>query len=222
MRYFVSTIKSHLIDNKILDPNIYRKGCFRLLWNSKAKKNINLELDKTKNYDYKNDKELFMDCILRNIPKDDMYLIKMDISKTLQLNKKNIKNSKIQNINDNKLINDYSYNYLKKYIDILDIKRTDNYGEWLQICICIYNCNSTKDGFKLFHEWSKNSEKYINEQDCINQWNIITQRKYNYGIGTLKYLAKLDNPEAYTKIELTSDLPQFESIKFNKSYLYEA
>ncbi len=34
-------------------------------WNSKLNKNVNIE-----NYKYINDKQLFYDCLLRNIPKE--------------------------------------------------------------------------------------------------------------------------------------------------------
>ena len=81
------------------------------------------------------------------------------------------------------------------------------------------NCNSTIDGFNLWHEWSQSSEKYVSKSDCINHWNIISQRKYNYGIGTLKYNAKLDNPDKYEEIEASNDLPIYNSLKFNKPYL---
>jgi hypothetical protein len=222
MRYFVSTIKSHLIDNKILDPNIYRKGCFRLLWNSKVKKNINLELDRTINYNYKNDKELFMDCLLKNIPKDNVFNINIIIPNKLEVTKsKNKYTENNKDTVDNTLLKNYSCNYIKRYLDILDKNRKDTYADWLQICICIYNCNSSKDGFNLFHEWSKLSLSYIDEQDCINVWNIISKRKYNTGIGTLKYIAKIDNPELYIQIESSNDLPSYDSIKFNKVYLLD-
>ena len=217
IRYFISQIKSSYIDNKILDPNVYRKGCFRMLWNSKIKKNINLEYDKTINYNYKDDKTLFYDCLLKNISKKS-YNIKINLPKIISTKKinKNIQNK----INEQIIFNDlYSINYLKRYVDILNPQRKEDYKDWVEICICVFNCNSTMDGFNLWHDWSKSSTKYVDKQDCINQWNIISQRKYNYGIGTLKYNAKSDNPDKYEEIEASNDLPIFNSIKFNKPYL---
>lgn len=219
LRYFMSNIKSPYIDNKILDPNVYKKGCFRLLWNSKIKKNINLEYEKSYNYNYINDRKLFYDCLLRNIS-ENSYTIKIDIPKILTIKKitKTIQNKLEKNDVYNEI---YSINYLKRYVDILDVERRDNYIDWIHICACIINCNSTQDGFNLWHEWSKPSDKYISESDCINQWNIISQRKYNYGIGTLKYYAMKDNPDEYKKIEASNDLPIFDSIKFKKPYLLD-
>jgi hypothetical protein len=217
IRYFLSQIKSSYIDNKILDPNVYRKGCFRMLWNSKIKKNVNLEYDTSINYDYMDDKTLFYDCLLRNISKKS-YKINLDIPKLISTKKIN---KTIQNkINEQNIFNDlYSVNYLKRYLDILNPKRKEDYKEWIEICICIFNCNSTIEGFNLWHKWSQSSDNYVNKQDCINQWNIISNRKYNYGIGTLKYYAKLDNPDKYEEIEASNDLPIYNSIKFNKPYL---
>jgi hypothetical protein len=217
IRYFISQIKSSYIDNKILDPNVYRKGCFRLLWNSKIKKNINLEFNKSINYIYSDDRTLFYDCLLRNIS-ENSYEIKLNIPESIKTQK--ITKSILNKINKQTNYNDiYSIAYLKRYIDILDSDRKENYKDWIDICMCIINCNSTIDGFELWHEWSKTGEKYVSKSDCTNQWNIILQRKYSYSIGTLKFYAKSDNPDKYEEIESSNDLPIFNSIKFNKPYI---
>jgi len=149
IRYFISNIKSSYIDNKILDPNVYRKGCFRLLWNSKIKKNINLEYAKSIYYDNKDDKTLFYDCLLKNIS-ENSYTIKLDMPKILTIKKitKTIQNKLGKQDVYNEI---YSINYLKRYIDILDVNRKDEYKDWIHICACIINCNSTQDGFNLWH-----------------------------------------------------------------------
>jgi hypothetical protein len=158
--------------------------------------------------------------LLRNIS-ENSYEINIDIPKKLSSQKitKTIQNKLEKNDVYNNI---YSIGYLKRYVDILDVERRDNYIDWIHICACIINCNSTQDGFNLWHEWSQSSDKYISESDCINQWNIILQRKYNYGIGTLKYYAKVDNPDKYEEIEASNDLPIFDSIKFNKPYLLDS
>jgi len=93
IKYLFSLLNSELISDKILDDFIYRRGTFRMLWNSKAYKNINLEISKTINYQFTDDKTLFMDCLLKNLP-NEYYLIKLDIPNIDKPVLKNIKQHK--------------------------------------------------------------------------------------------------------------------------------
>ena len=225
----------HLIKSNIFDPQTYKVGGFRMLWSSKLNVNVPLEFYKGINYEYVNDEQLFMDCLLKNISNSQKhYLININVPKNIKpLVHKNIKNINIKNNTHfipaaSHANNLYSANYLKRYIDILDIKRADAYSNWMQICFCIYNSNSTIDGFNLWHEWSQQSENYVSKDDCASQWNHIaiksntSKHKINLSIGTLKYLAKSDNPEQYSEIESSLDLPAYESIKCNRSYLFDS
>ena len=216
IRHLFSLLDSELIINKILDDSIYRRGTFRLLWNSKANKNINLEMSRTINYNFVDDKTLFMDCLLKNLP-EEYHLIKLNIPNIDKpIIKKIPKNNKLNN-NLDEII--YSPNYLKRYIDILNNDRLEHYKNWLQIISCIINCNPTMEGFKLFHDWSKNGLSYVSENDCVYYWNLMQKYNYKSTIGTLKYLAKKDNPELYSEIESSMDLPAYDSIKFTSEYL---
>jgi hypothetical protein len=64
IKEFLLSISSDLITNKIIDLNIYRDGCFRLLGCSKMNKNNKLIYHKSYYYNYDNYKKLFMDCLL--------------------------------------------------------------------------------------------------------------------------------------------------------------
>jgi len=221
IKYLFSLLNSELINDKILDDSIYRRGTFRMLWNSKAYKNINLEMSRTINYQFINDKTLFMDCLLKNLP-NEYHLIKLDTPNIDKPVLKNIKQHKKLNKDDILNINNeiiYSSAYLKRYIDILDNNRVDKYTEWLQIITCIINCNPTQDGFDLFHIWAKTGSSYVSINDCIYYWNLMQKYNYKSHIGTLKFLAKKDNPEKYSEIESSMDLPTYESIKIIDEYL---
>jgi hypothetical protein len=199
--------------------HVYRAGCFRLLWNSKLGKNINLEYYKSINYKYTTDKQLFYDCLLRNIPKE-YNLIKVDLPES----KKII--NKIKSLKKNDLLTDkentnkiYDVGLIKRYLNIINIKRADKYNKWLEIGFIIHNCNHTKDGFNLWNEWSKQSYKYSDEHELIYFWNKF---KFSHkSFASLKFLAKEDNPIEYEKLEFSIDKPKFESIKFNHPYLLD-
>lgn len=52
MNFFMPNIKSPLIDDKTIDMKPYRKGCFRMLWNSKYGTDRILEFYENTNYTY--------------------------------------------------------------------------------------------------------------------------------------------------------------------------
>ena len=219
MKHFLSDINSDLINKDVIDMSVYKAGCFRMLWNSKLNKNINLEYYKSINYNYTTDKQLFYDCLLRNIP-EKYELINVDLPESKKLL------TKIKNLKHNVLITDkeninklYDIDLIKRYLNIINIKRANNYNTWLEIGMIIHNCNHTNNGFNLWNEWSKQSYKYADEYELMYFWN-----RFNFShksMASLKYLAKLDNPTEYKKLEFSIDKPKFESIKFNYPYLLD-
>ena len=84
---------------------------------------------------------------------------------------------------------------IKGLMDCLSDKRADEYSDWLNVGFCLYNINpNTLD---LWIAFSKKSNKY-KEGECDKLWN--TMSKKGVSIGSLKYWAKLDNPEQYKKV----------------------
>lgn len=84
---------------------------------------------------------------------------------------------------------------IKGLMDCLSDKRADDYADWLNVGFCLYNINpNTLD---LWIAFSKKSDKY-KEGECDKLWN--TMSKKGVSIGSLKYWAKLDNPEQYKKV----------------------
>ena len=84
---------------------------------------------------------------------------------------------------------------IKGLMDCLSDKRADEYSDWLNVGFCLYNINpNTLD---LWIAFSKKSDKY-KEGECDKLWN--TMSKKGVSIGSLKYWAKLDNPEQYKKV----------------------
>ena len=224
LKCFMMTLNSPLIESKIIDPNVYRVGCMRLLWNSKLGKSNILEYEDCdflgdSRYIYTDDYSLFMDSLITNIS-DDSELIKIDIL-NVQKKKKNTKANYIY-LNNDPNIEKQDIETIKKYLDILDPKRADDYNDWIKVGMCIYNSNNSEDGFKLWDSWSKTYDNY-----CQNvnrwKWNSFTNlRKTMLTIDTLKYYAKLDNPELFAKINhKVIDKPKYDSIKVEQTYLLD-
>lgn len=92
-------------------------------------------------------------------------------------------------------VNYENVDLIKGLMDCLSDERADDYSDWLNVGFCLYNINpNTLD---LWIAFSKKSDKY-KEGECEKLWN--TMSKKGVSIGSLKYWAKLDNPEQYKKV----------------------
>ena len=233
MKFFMMSVKCPLIQKDILDLSIYKKGSFRCLWNSKFGKKNNLEFYKGINYKYKNDKDLLNDCLVKNISQDSL-LVEIELPKNIKIIKKkfvkrqlfgNQDNQDNQNNIDNQnnqnktKFTKFPVSTLKKYLDLLDEKRADNYTKWIEIGMCLHNCNPKEECFKLWDTWSQKSESYSGVDINIYKWNSFSQSSLS--IGTLKFYAKNDNADKYSLIECILEPIRFDTIKFESQFLLE-
>jgi hypothetical protein len=221
IKYFIADIDAKIIMNKVIDPRIYKKGSFRLLWSCKFGKKNSLEFYKSFNYEHKNDEQLFMDCLIKNIPKDHK-IVNYDVPKDIKF----IKKPKVKQTNSiltktELKENNVSIEMLQQFVNLLNIELADDYESWIQIGMCLYNCNNTKACFDIWNEWSKKSSNYDGQDICIYKWN--TFESAGLGIGTLRHHAKRSNPEKYDEIVKSSKQtlaePIFDTIKFESNYL---
>ena len=199
----IDTIKDN--SKTFIDLSIYRTGCFRMLWSSKINKSNKLIFHKGINYENKNDSNLFYDCLITNINTDYYsidFTIPENIKKSNNVCDKNIKeqfklslsdesdkSNKLDKSNNSNKHNqkkpcEIELNKLQQYMDCIDPIRADNYKQWLDIGICLYNSNNKS--FDIWHEWSKKSSSYQSESECLYKWNSFIHGKENImGIGTL-------------------------------------
>lgn len=219
IKIFMLSVNSDLINNNIIDLSIYKTGCLRLLWCSKLGKSNNLEFYKAINYEFKDEKQLFMDTLLKNI-NDKCQLIPIKIPDNIKITRRINKATKTVNINE---INQNNLktplNLIKKYLDILNNKRYEKYGDWIQIGMIIFNNHPNKDGFELWNEWSSKSPNYDGRNICAYKWNTFNFNSLS--VGTLKYYARLDNYDLYCQIEYSLEKQAFDSIKFKMEYLLD-
>jgi len=212
-----------LISDKILDPSVYKSGCFRFLYSNKKGKDNTLEFYKGINYEKPElNKNLFLDCMICNIKENDKILTfeyKDKIKSPIVTKKPKTKNQEVlnqlkeMNSNQKALPNDIKY-----ILDNIKVKRSDDYMDWINVGIAVFNCNNTKEGFTLWDNWSQLSSKY--DKECtIYKWNSFVNNNFKAGYHTLLYFLKTDNKEAYKKLNI-KDIKSFDTIKVNKQYLF--
>jgi len=221
MKHFLSVLNNtELIKKDIIDTNVYKGGCFRLLWNSKLGKNINLEYYKSINYKYTTDKQLFYDCLLKNIPETYHFVnIKKDKKKSdkkLDENKKLKEKAKKKiidstiNLNTcNEIINNFTHTFYNKkefiilikfFDECYDKERFTNYNDWIKVGMAIKNIFSD-NGFELYDYFSSKGANYEGTNNTLKKFSEFSYIPNNgYTISTLYNIASEDNKDKYSEI----------------------
>lgn len=106
-----------------------------------------------------------------------------------------------EEIEDEKPKTKSTYDEIKRYLLLLDDKRASEYEDWLKVAFLIKN-ELGEEGYDLFIEFSKRCPAKFHKLKNPQQFyrNIKKRDSRNVTIGTLKYMAKEDNPEEYEKI----------------------
>ncbi|AHL67522.1 DNA primase [Chloriridovirus anopheles1] len=90
----------------------------------------------------------------------------------------------------------------KSLVKLLKPDRADNYNTWWDIGIILFNIGQGCDeAFKIWDKWSSKSDNY-DEDACLEVWGDMEKRKSygTKGMGSLKYYARVDNPQGYTQL----------------------
>ena len=92
---------------------------------------------------------------------------------------------------------------IKKLVNLLSVKRADNYFDWLYVGICLYNINHSEEYLKIWDGFSRKSDKYT-EGACKQKWGSFNCNINGYNVGSLRYWAKEDDLEGYKKLLLVN------------------
>jgi hypothetical protein len=99
-------------------------------------------------------------------------------------------------------ITDHESITIKEYLDILNSERSSSYTEWWEIMCILAN---TSPSYKaLAHYFSSKSQKHVAstgfDEMFEAKWAEALRSKTKSTIGSLCFLAKLDNPEAFALV----------------------
>lgn len=126
----------------------------------------------------------------------------------------NVKNNKFlrqprlpsnnNNSSDDK-VDKEKYKTIKELTNMLSHERADNYNDWIQIGWVLFNItNGNVEGLEIWEEFSRKSPKFAYDPSCCEkQWG--TMERGSLTIGTLRFWAKKDNPDAYKEWTKTED-----------------
>jgi len=88
------------------------------------------------------------------------------------------------------------FGLIKKLVDILSIRRAENYDEWTRVGWVLHNINPMI--YTIFSDFSKKCPNKFNEDSCKKLWDSANDSGLT--IASLHWWAKQDNPEEYCKI----------------------
>lgn len=88
---------------------------------------------------------------------------------------------------------------VKDLLEILNDQRAEERNEWIMVGWMLYNIFEGKEeGLNLWIDFSRRSPSNFNLPVCRNEWSKMVPRDVT--IGTLKFMAKTDNPKAYNSV----------------------
>lgn len=84
-------------------------------------------------------------------------------------------------------------------LDLLDPQRSRDRNDWMYVGWILYNIfQGSQEGFERWIDFSKRSPDVFDEHVCVYEWARMAPK--NVTMGSLKYIAKMDEPEKYVEI----------------------
>lgn len=89
---------------------------------------------------------------------------------------------------------------IKQFVQIFSDKRANEYSHWIEVGWALHNIGSeNQDLLDVWIEFSKRSPKYV-DGECETRWEQMKDE--GLGIGSIRFWARLDNPDIYKQIIL--------------------
>jgi P4 family phage/plasmid primase-like protien len=101
-------------------------------------------------------------------------------------------------------------------LPMLSDQRATDYKSWFEVGCILYNVGvGSMDALDTWIEFSKRTlSGNFSEATCVSRWNKMART--TYGVGTIVYYAKMDNPEAYQQFkQMNSRKSLMESLRKN-------
>lgn len=107
---------------------------------------------------------------------------------------------------------------IERLTDVLASHRYEDRNEWMNVGWILYNItNGSPEGLELWLRFSQKCPDKFDRSACVYQWGRMEKRDVT--VGSLKYLAKLDNEDEYRKLISEFMKPHItKSIELNGSH----
>lgn len=92
----------------------------------------------------------------------------------------------------------------KNLVNLLLPKRAVNRQDWLNVGICLQNSSKSKESLKIWIDFSKKWDGYVDDTECKKKWKEFRTYKNDLTIRSLHYWAKEDNLDGYINVLMDS------------------
>ena len=120
--------------------------------------------------------------------------------------------------NTSEISNKNEMELVERLVEILNDSRAEDRNEWMMVGWVLYNLFKGKqEGFDIWVRFSQRSPSNFCFPVCRNEWTKMVVR--DVSIGTLKFMAKTDNPKAYNQLMVKHMQPFYKkAMKLNGSH----
>lgn len=177
----IENLKKYMTDFKKVYPQ-FDKYVDLIVYSNNWWFRLPFQTNDDKIYEHRIKKGNASEFIVNYIPENCKLLIMDKVNEIVDENKLNIDNNNIEGL-----------------LKCLSLERFDNYDDWIKIGFIINN-EMGINGFDIFDKYSKLSSKYDSEKVKKFYNNIKPKETGGLKIGTLKKMAKNDNPKLYKKL----------------------
>lgn len=104
----------------------------------------------------------------------------------------------IKKVGKTEKLEDLQYQ-VEKLLPLLSTTRASNYDDWMMVGWTLYNIfEGNEDGYEYWLQFSRKCPSLFDESKCFTEWQRMKRK--NLTIGTLKFMARMDNPSKYSEV----------------------
>lgn len=111
-----------------------------------------------------------------------------------------------------------SMDMIRELVDLVKTERAKDRNEWIRMGWILFNiCEDGQAGLETWMRFSQRCPALFDEKTC--QWEWSQMKKANVSLGSLKYIARNDDPEGYDDLMRKYVQPHIqESLSFNGTH----
>lgn len=96
----------------------------------------------------------------------------------------------------------YSKDLIQKLVNMLSNERSMEYNKWIYLGLCLHNIDDSNEILDVYKQFSFQDEQKASKTNFEKLWKSFKKKNEGLNIGTLKYWASKDNPEAFKKFKM--------------------
>ena len=136
--------------------------------------------------------EYFLDKFAYNQPYKNI----LEINEDIIINKTNT--TKIGATDNGKILKNIDFTHVREIMNLINTDRACNRDDWFKIALCLHQISSCNEMKRIFIEFSQKCPEKFDLEEVSKTWDNLPYKEHGgMTIGTLKHIARSDNPDKY-------------------------